>query len=847
VIEVSVVPVEAPHKKRRRRTRRGYRRGGIWTWVTVAILGTVLVGTPLALGAVHRPSLLVALGAVGLLVPFVVGLVWRSEQAFQPHIALILPLCFVGIAAVQSLPLPAALRAHLDPAGVELAGVDQAGRAAPMSLDPPATHAYLARAGAAAVVAFAALVLSAGRRLRLAVPVMVTLAGLATLSVGLGHRAAFESRIYGIFYTYGGVPVGPFINPNHEAELLELSAFTALALAYAAGTRDRRRAWKAVAAFLAAGALSTLSRGAVLALGAGALTWMLFPWQSDDDTPRLKSRFAVALLGAAVVAGVTLSLGGERILGEVLATRPESEGKFRVWLDALKVVPAHPLGIGVGAFARVFPAYQTLSTAVWYEFVENQPLGLLIEAGIPGALLVAGAFALTLRHLAKHSRRDRVEAGLCAALVAVLVHNLVDFGLEIPGILFPFLAVLGAILGRQLVATEAPAQRRSAVAYMGVAVLAIGVGTTLLFRPSARDFDALLSGPPSADRPTLIRAALAAHPTDNEYALLAATLEPLQASDGQSSPRLRGLNRALRLCPNCFTAHREAARALWRLGRRRQALLEWRTVVTLSRPSLPSVFEELRRSGARPEELGSLADDKNRFELCRYLIGQRMVEAARSLLASAAAQQGVEFHLVNASLALAENDIARAREASRQAMATQPTDVRAVLTAAEVEITDKKSDMAIDLLRAGLRAAPTNVELNRKVLTLLMQTDRWGAVDRALEGLRTALLENGGSLFEVNVAAAQVYERRGQYLQAISEYRAASAQSPGDIGLVLSLARVAEMAGQVTVALDAYRDVLRRAPDNPAAQEAMRRMRTEVDGKLLEGMLRLPPHTGSGF
>jgi hypothetical protein len=95
-----------------------------------------------------------------------------------------------------------------------------------------------------------------------------------------------KSKIYGIFATFSGVPVGPFINPNHEAELLELSAFTALALAYAASTRDRRRAWKAVAAFLAAGALSTISRGSVLALGAGALTWLLYPIQSDEDAPR---------------------------------------------------------------------------------------------------------------------------------------------------------------------------------------------------------------------------------------------------------------------------------------------------------------------------------------------------------------------------------------------------------------------------------------------------------------------------------------------------------------------------------------------------------------------------------
>jgi tetratricopeptide (TPR) repeat protein len=385
------------------------------------------------------------------------------------------------------------------------------------------------------------------------------------------------------------------------------------------------------------------------------------------------------------------------------------------------------------------------------------------------------------------------------------------------------------------------------VVYAGVVATATVAGIALLLTPSARDYDALLRGPPAADRPALVRAALAAHPTDNQYALLAATLEPLQTTGGGLSPRLVGLNRALRLCPNCPAGHREVARNLWRLGRRQQALLEWRAVVTLDRPALAWVFDELQKSGARPEELATLADDENRFELCRCLLGQRMFEAVKNLLAGRADQKGVEFRLVQASLALAEKDIPGARQASQQALAAGPTDARAALTAAEVEILDGKLDAALGLLRAGLLSAPTNLELNRKLLALLMQTDRWEAVDRALDGLRAALLEHGVPLVEANIAAAQVFERRGQYPRAVSEYRAATVQSPGNVGLLLTLGRLAQMAGQVTVAIDAYRDVLRRAPDNSAARGALSRMRGEVNGRLLEEMLRSPSQTGGGI
>jgi tetratricopeptide (TPR) repeat protein len=255
----------------------------------------------------------------------------------------------------------------------------------------------------------------------------------------------------------------------------------------------------------------------------------------------------------------------------------------------------------------------------------------------------------------------------------------------------------------------------------------------------------------------------------------------------------------------------------------------------------------LQKDGARPEELATLADDQNRFELCRYLLGQRMFEATKDLLAGAADQQGVEFHLVQASLALAEKDMPRARQASQQALAAGPTNPWAALTAAEVEILDGKLDAALAFLRGGLRFAPTNLELNRNLLALLMQTDRWEAVDRALDGLRAALLERGVPLVEANVAAARVFERRGQYPRAVSEYRAATAQNPGNVGLLLALGRLAEMAGQVTVAVDAYRDVLRWSPDNPAARGALDRMRKEVDGKLLEEMLRSPSQTAGGM
>ena len=831
-------------RHRRRRSSRGYRRGGVLTWVTAVLLGVVLLGAPLVFGAVHRPVLLVVMGLVVLVTVAATWLAARSGQNFRPHIPLLLPLCFVAIAAAQSLPLPSGLRARLDPAGSELLAPAQPKAVAALSLDPPATHAELAKAGAVACVAFAALVLSAGRRLRLAVPFLVAAAGVAVLIVGLGHRVMSESQVYGLAGQGGGLLVGPFINRNHQAEFLELSAFVALALAYAGTTRDKSLLWKIVAAVLLAGALTTLSRGSVLALGAGAVTWLVLVPGSDDGEPRPRSRFVSALVGLLLVAGVTLALGGERVLGEVLATRAGSEQKFQVWKDALKMIPAHPMGIGLGAFSRVYPIYQTVPHVFWFEFLENQPLGILIEAGIPGALLVVVALVLTARHLGKRARRDKVEASLLAALAAVLAHNLVDFGLEVPGVLLPFAAVLGAVFGRQISAAQAAPPSRANAIYAALAGSSALAGIALLLLPSARDFDSLLV---KAHTIEMARAAVDAHPTDYAYVLAQAMAEPLLGPGKSSSPRLQLLNRAMILCPQCAGAHREAARNLWRLGRRQQSLAEWKTTLTLARSALWSALDELSKSGAKPDELAALADDQTRFDVCGFLVGRGLVGTARATLFAAPDHKTVDFNLVRTSIALAENDLVQAREASQAALSAAPSDPRTALAAADVEVRAGNADVALGILRNGLRFVPASVDLNRKVLSLLMQTERWEAIDRALDGVHAALMQHGAPTTEVNIAAAGVFERRGQFRRAVSEYRAALIQSPESVGLLLSLARVVEETGDTTAAQDAYTDVLRREPTNADAQTALARFRRDREQRFLEGMIAPPTHTaGNG-
>jgi O-antigen ligase/tetratricopeptide (TPR) repeat protein len=830
-------PARASSADLQRRHSRRFRYRSHLLWLTACVLGLVIVGAPLAVGAVHRPVILAVMGLSVGLAALATALTYHNQAALKPHVAFAMPMLFLLIGVVQITPIPRDLRSHLDPTGSELLGLAQLHGAQPLSLDPPETRAQLAKAAASLAVGLAAFLLSSRRRFRSVSVGLVASAGLAALVVGLAHRAVAEGKIYGLFASNRGLLTGPFINPNHLAELLELAAFAALAFAFSRSSLYGQRLWKLLAAALAAGALSTLSRGSLLALGAGALTWFLLAPRSDEGEALHRTRFGAMLVASILVAGIALGFGADALVERFSQTRTGGDVRFSVWRDCIRIVSAHPLGVGLGAFGRTYPIYQTSPSTLWFQFPENQPLQILVEAGIPGAVLLVAAFAFVIRDFIRRSRRDRVEASLAAGLVAVLAHNLTDFGLETFGVLLPLSAIWGAVFGRQAEVLERPVSQSLLKAVAGATAIAAAAGGALLLLPTARDFDQILNSR-TGDVRAVARAASEAHPTDYAYALAEARLQPLFGL--QQPARLRMLNRAMTLCPTCWAAHAEAARTLWELGLRQQALIEWRTVLGLSPMQLDRVFGELLGSGATPADLVSLAGDRNRYAISRLLLAGGMLDAAEGVLANAG--RNVDSLLAQADIAIARHDLHAARAASDAALSLAPRDPRAVLVAADVAARLDDREKAIEITRAGLLAEPTNVDLNRRMLALLSQTDRWLAIDQALGSLRVSLSMAGAPMAEANLAAASIFERRGQFRRAVSEYQAALAHDPENVGVLLALARAAEQCGRVATAVDAYSAILRKGKDNVEARSALERI--ERDKKLLEVYGSRPPPTG---
>lgn len=122
------------------------------------------------------------------------------------------------------------------------------------------------------------------------------------------------------------------------------------------------------------------------------------------------------------------------------------------WEEAAGAWSDKPLqGWGAGSFAVTHRMYRDVELGVTQP--HNMPLQFLAETGIVGTLLVSGALGFLLfcaldrlRTMARGRERDLAVA-LFAGAVAWLVHSLVDWDWDIPGVTVPVLLFLGVLVG----------------------------------------------------------------------------------------------------------------------------------------------------------------------------------------------------------------------------------------------------------------------------------------------------------------------------------------------------------------------------------------------------------------
>jgi hypothetical protein len=295
-------------------------------------------------------------------------------------------------------------------------------------------------------------------------------------------------------------------------------------------------------------------------------------------------------------------------------------------------------------------------------------------------------------------------------VLAVLVHELADFGLEFPGVAFPTAVTLGVVVGRvEEKAAKHHEERPVLPGLAGVAGLAVWFFALIggaWAAPHTLDNDwsrcaaAVKQRSPEVER--LVATAIARHPADDHLELLAAEV----ASDGSS---LKHLNRALLLHPANAQAHHLAARWLARFNYKAQAALEYRVASELGRTiSYNEVYSVV---GPR------ILDAAPRTPEAQLVLAQYLAQTKRPELALQAARRGVELgdhserSLAGAlSVATQIGDPKAIAGAARLLVASDPTPA-GYLAASRGFLSASSPSEADDAIARGMKSHPADSTL----------------------------------------------------------------------------------------------------------------------------------------
>jgi len=695
--------------------------------------------------------------------------VWRRSERL--HVSLFAAALLGALVAtlLQCVPLPPGLRAALAPGSDAtlrqlLAGLGDPAAALPLSVDPAATANEAVRLAGylSLLLALGTLRQRRGHSARLG----RLLCGISSLIAALGALAALGVPLPALWAvpadgaTRALLPA-VFYNSNHMAALLAVGGTVTVGAVLQAADRGERLLCGLYGVLLALqdlALLGTLSRaGLLVGLGGQLVVLLSCRWSSLRSlAPRRLLALALPLLAAGLfVVGSPGWRGGLRLRFAALSPAEllAAGSKVRAWLDALPLLRGHwALGVGRGAFEDAFAGVHRLAGATRFVYLENQWLQAVVDWGVPVGLGLGVLVGLALRD-AWRGRRVRADSAgpadlvnprapgrraASVALLGLLLHNLVDFNLEVGGVAVAAVALVAVVERPRWVVRPRWAVLLAVAALLGSALV-------LRLCPSHEEDGAQLrelaqrAAGPAAEVVAQGTRAARRHPLDSYlYATVATRLW-----HDREPAAVRWVNLALSANPRDLLARRTSALLLADAGHRGQALRTlalavgdgnraqrrwlWQAALAMA----PTPTELLTAVPEAPDELpvgasaGLLADE------LLELLGESDAAAPPWPLLRAVAKWGREHGAATALVwlgraALAQHDLAAAR------------------------------DLLGELARAG--APPL---LLADLLNLLVDAGFLDEADRLLRPLLT-----GAPPPEVLLTAARLSERRGELTAA---------------------------------------------------------------------------------
>ena len=320
-------------------------------------------------------------------------------------------------------------------------------------------------------------------RITLIVCLLVLVVGnLAVGSVHLSGNWSFHILPTFLRGTEAGRIGGFFVNPNHLGAFLSFVLFLSLGwLCFGRGGAALKLWLGFMIVAMAVGMSLTVSRGALMGLAAGGLVYTVLALWIVWQTQR---HFFWSLLGGGLVlillAGAVLWKVNDEYLRQRMGNNSMTDDiRFGIWDTAVVQFQQAPL---LGEGARMFYdggiKYRSEKISTWLsepQFAHNEFLQLLADYGIVGAsflmIMILAHGLNALRFIRWFVREKFILTGrvlsmnlaLClgalSALVATLVHALLEFHYHVPATAMGGALVLGLLANPGFEAMQKPLMR----------------------------------------------------------------------------------------------------------------------------------------------------------------------------------------------------------------------------------------------------------------------------------------------------------------------------------------------------------------------------------------------------
>lgn len=269
---------------------------------------------------------------------------------------------------------------------------------------------------------------------------------------GIVQELAFNGKLFWqLALPDGAEPFGPFVNRDHFAGFVELTAPLGLAMLFNRTHRPDKTALLILLTLMPIVALLLSgSRGGIVGFMVATFVLIVFSRQTLTERKTL-----LAILALAAIAGVgSLWLGADAAVARFEAASPAaltSSRRIDMDRDTWKIFTNHPwTGTGLGTLETVFPRYESTYTTGEVDHAHNDYFEFLAETGALGGILGAGFIVvlfwegIRIWRSAEHAANRVFVAGSLAACSGLFVHSFVDFNLHIPSnaLLFLLLATL---------------------------------------------------------------------------------------------------------------------------------------------------------------------------------------------------------------------------------------------------------------------------------------------------------------------------------------------------------------------------------------------------------------------